>query len=476
MRSRTRQPFPLDHVVRHSLAAASATVVLMLGCTNARPLEAAAPVHTAGFMDPTQPDFHGTLLLKSNFDFGLCQECHGQDFSGGKAGVSCLSCHKGSGGIQPGVMNSDGTPACAACHASTPTSGSHKIHVDGGLLAKQFACTTCHPDHKSAQDHAFAPDGSLRTSPAQVSLLASLATLTPADGTRAGPPAWDTNLRTCSNVYCHGATFTDSAAVTSSPNWDAASRPASQTCTFCHGSPPNGAGGTRCSSCHHLVVDAQANLISTTLHLNGTVDFADPNTPCDTCHGSASSPAPPLDLQGNSDTSAVGVGQHQRHVTAPLLGIRGPIQCSECHQVPANVLSPGHFDLGHSPGTVASAAVFPNVAGSGTLARAQSASPAWDPSLTTCSGAYCHGGGEPLNTDRTPGIQQTPNWVSPDNGECGSTCHGIPPQFSGHPTGVTRTGCVACHAKTIDANGNIIFTSVSGVPTTTHMNGAFDGD
>jgi len=113
MRSRTRQPFPLDHVVRHSLAAASATVVLMLGCTNARPLEAAAPVHTAGFMDPTQPDFHGTLLLKSNFDFGLCQECHGQDFSGGKAGVSCLSCHKGSGGIQPGVMNSDGTPACA---------------------------------------------------------------------------------------------------------------------------------------------------------------------------------------------------------------------------------------------------------------------------------------------------------------------------------------------------------------------------
>jgi predicted CxxxxCH...CXXCH cytochrome family protein len=132
--------------------------------------------------------------------------------------------------------------------------------------------------------------------------------------------------------------------------------------------------------------------------------------------------------------------------------------------------------LGHSPGTVAAAAVFPNVAGSGTLARAQSASPVWDPSLTTCSGAYCHGGGEPLNTDRTPGIQQTPNWVSPDNGECGSTCHGIPPQFSGHPTGVTRTGCVACHAKTIDANGNIIFTSVSGVPTTTHMNGAFDGD
>jgi predicted CxxxxCH...CXXCH cytochrome family protein len=122
------------------------------------------------------------------------------------------------------------------------------------------------------------------------------------------------------------------------------------------------------------------------------------------------------------------------------------------------------------------ATVFPNVAGSGTLARAQSALPKWDPASTTCSGAYCHGGGEPLNTDKTAGIQQTPNWVLADSGACGTSCHGIPPQFSGHPTGVTRTGCVACHAKTIDASGNIVFTGAAGAQSTTHMNGAFDGD
>jgi predicted CxxxxCH...CXXCH cytochrome family protein len=139
--------------------------------------------------------------------------------------------------------------------------------------------------------------------------------------------------------------------------------------------------------------------------------------------------------------SAVGVGQHQRHLTAPVLGIRGPIQCSECHQVPANVLSPGHFGQGHVPGAAVGATVFPNVTGSGTLARAQSASPKWNPDTTTCSGAYCHGGGEPLNTDKTPGLMQTPNWVSPDSGACGTACHGIPPQFSGHPTGIARTGC-----------------------------------
>ena len=438
-------------------------------------LREATSVHTAGVLDPRQPDFHGTIVLKSGFNFGVCQKCHGQDFSGGAAQVSCLTCHQGAGGVQPGVMNSDGTPACAACHGSTPPSGKHQIHVDGGPLAKQFACSTCHPDHQSAQDHAFAPDGSLRTGPAQVS-LSGLAALTPADGTRAGPPRWDPTQRTCSNVYCHGATYGDSAGVTGSPNWDAAPRPASQNCTFCHGLPPNRAGGTHCSNCHHNVVDAQANLINPTLHLNGTVDFADPNTPCNTCHGSVSSPAPPPDLEGNSDSSMVGVGQHLRHVTTPVLDIRGPIQCSECHQVPANASSPGHFGPGHAPGIVAAATVFPNLAGSGTLARAQSASPNWNPSSTTCTGAYCHGGGEPLNTDLTPGLLQTPNWVAPDSGECGITCHGTPPQFSGHPTGVTRTGCVDCHAKTIDASGNIIFTSVAGVLTTTHMNGVFDGD
>ncbi len=429
-------------------------------------LDEATSVHTAGVLDPAQSDFHGTAVRSTNL--GVCQNCHGENLSGGAAGVSCFSCH------QLGVMDPAG--ACGVCHASPPPTGKHEIHSAGGALAKSLACSTCHPDHQSGQDHAFAVDGSLRTDPAQVSLIAGLAAFTPANGTRLGPPAWDRSGQTCSNVYCHGATYTDSAAVTNRPSWLAAARPASQTCTFCHGLPPNGAGGTRCSNCHRNVVDAQANLINTTLHLNGTVDFADPNTPCNTCHGSASSPAPPPDLAGHSDSAAVGVGQHQRHVTAPLLDIRGPIQCSECHQVPANVLSPGHLGQGHAPGAVAVATVFPNVTGSGTLARAQSASPTWDANLVTCSGAYCHGGGEPLNTDHTPGIQQTPNWVSPDSGECGTACHGIPPQFSGHPTGVARTGCVACHAKTIDAAGNIIFTSVSGVLSTTHMNGVFDGD
>jgi len=93
------------------------------------------------------------------------------------AGVSCFSCHK------LGLMKPEW--ACGACHSYPPSTGRHGIHAAGGALAKSFACSTCHPDHQSGQDHAFASDGSLRTGHAQVSLT-GLAALSPADGTRWG--------------------------------------------------------------------------------------------------------------------------------------------------------------------------------------------------------------------------------------------------------------------------------------------------
>ncbi|HEX7597678.1 MAG TPA: CxxxxCH/CxxCH domain-containing protein, partial [Polyangia bacterium] len=381
-------------------------------------LNEAYSVHTAGVMNPAEPDFHGTAVIDANgqYDLRLCQSCHGKDLKGGASTPSCLTCHQGGG-----------AKACGACHAYPPATGAHAIHSVGGVLAKQVACSTCHPDHKAAEDHAYGSDGLLRSGPAQVA-LSGLAALTPANGKRLAPPTWDPTLRTCNNVYCHGATTPDSAAVTNSPSWDGPPRPASQACSYCHGTPPNGAGGKLCATCHRSVVDAQVKLINTSLHLNGTVDFADADTPCNACHGSATSNAPPPDLQGNTASSAKGVGMHQRHLTAPLLGIRGPIECSECHQVPATVGSPGHLGPGHAPGTVASAAVFPNVTGSGTLARAQSAQPTWNATSLTCSGSYCHGGGEPLNVDTSVGLQQTPSWVLADSG----ACHAYPPATGAH--------------------------------------------
>jgi len=128
-------------------------------------LQEATSVHTAGVLDPAQPDFHGTILSSPTSISAFVRSAW-PGLSGGATGVSCLSCHQGSGGMQPMVMNPDGTPACAACHASTPASGKHQIHVDGaaGQAVHLFDLPS---DHKSAQDHGLALDGSLRTGPAQ---------------------------------------------------------------------------------------------------------------------------------------------------------------------------------------------------------------------------------------------------------------------------------------------------------------------
>lgn len=434
-------------------------------------LDESTSVHTAGVLNPSQPDFHGKKVIDSNYDLRVCKSCHGQRLQGEKkswkAGdpPACTVCHSG---VSP--------KACGACHGYPPATGAHAIHAGSGVLAKNLACANCHPDHRGADDHAYAGNV-LRTGPGQV-VLSGLAALTPSNGKRAGAPAWDASSRTCANVYCHGATAPDSKAVTASPRWDAPHRDVSQNCTYCHGLPPNGAGGTRCATCHRSVVDPvdPTKLISTALHLDGKVDFAEAGTACNTCHGSASSMAPPPDLQGNVAISSLGVGLHARHLSSPVLGLRGPIQCSECHLVPSNVSGAAHFGAGHAPGTVMQAVVFPSGTGWGALAKADSAQPKWNHDTATCAGVYCHGGGEPLNTDKTTGVLQTPNWVAPDSGECGVACHGIPPRFSGHPTDTTRTTCVDCHAKTIDSAGNIIFTGPAGARTTTHMNGAFDGN
>src|ERR1700733_12922263 len=54
---------------------------------------------------------------------------------------------------------------------------------------------------------------------------------------------------------------------------------------------------------------------------------------CDACHGSPESPAPPTDLEGNTWTSAAGVGAHQAHLQAPSK-LSPPIACEACHVVP----------------------------------------------------------------------------------------------------------------------------------------------
>jgi predicted CxxxxCH...CXXCH cytochrome family protein len=428
-------------------------------------------VHRGGILNPASPDFHGTLLQGLSWNFGVCAECHGSDFSGGPAQTSCLTCH------------SQGVTACATCHGGVSyfkntaysgpfgQSGAHSVHYNGGLLRRQLDCSECHVKPAAYTDpgHLFDAQGNVITSPAPV-VFGTLANASLPGKPRSGPPTWDASTQTCTNIYCHGATFGDTTVANPSPTWSTGAGPA--TCTTCHGQPPSDHALSQCNLCHSQIVDAQNNLINPALHLVGAVSLGDGSGTCSACHGSTMSPAPPKDLEGDTATTAVGVGAHTSHLFATHK-LSAPVPCAACHLVPSTVTSPGHID--HPlPATV-----FPNSPEFMSIATDDNADAAWSHSAATCNNVYCHGGGQHLSAD-TSATNQKPVWTSVGTGEaaCGA-CHGIPPNDGtpGHTANAPLYTCVNCHAKTVDASGAIIVTTTDGGQGTSyHINGMVDGN
>jgi predicted CxxxxCH...CXXCH cytochrome family protein len=420
-----------------------------------------ASVHRAGILDPASPDFHGNLLRAEKYDFGQCQKCHGSDYSGGTSSVSCLSCH------------TKGPTDCSTCHGDIAKSGSHAHHLGNGPLGKTFDCSECHIKPKAYTDvgHIFLADGTLDPPPAEVT-LGVMAALTPPGGTRAAHPSYDSTTQTCSDVYCHGAVFRDSAATNVQPTW---SKPSTgqADCGTCHGLPPNHLNSDKCASCHPAVVDRDEKIIAPDLHVDGQVELASPATKCAGCHGTMASPAPPPDLAGETSPSALGVGAHAAHLQGTS-NLRGPIACDECHKVPTAVADPGHLG-GHQAGEdLYPAEVFPADPTVGVLASTDGAHPAWNHDTATCASVYCHGGGATLAADTTADIDRAPVWTATGGLACGSACHGLPPAFSPHLPTMTRTDCASCHPRTVDPAGDIILSGPPGGETSAHMNGVLD--
>ena len=181
---------------------------------------------------------------------------------------------------------------------------------------------------------------------------------------------------------------------------------------------------------------------------------------CRACHGSPQSPAPPRDLQGNFDTSAIGVGAHQAHLTGAH-SLTTPIACDECHRVPTELHSPGHLD--HP---------LPAQVTFGQLAVADGAAPTWSHSRATCSATYCHGNGMALSRDTTPNLVRAPVWTAGGSQLFCGSCHGIPPRDATHSLNIDIGDCYRCHAGTVDPAGNIIFSGPAR--TSLHINGVVD--
>lgn len=373
-----------------------------------------ATVHGCGINDEASAEFHGREIERLGWDLALCAGCHGDDFGGGAAQKSCTTCHE------------DGPDACDTCHEAVPTTGAHTAHVGGGGGGAALDCAACHvvPARWDDEGHVRRA-GVVDPAPAEVT-MGGLAAITVVPAERAGPPVFEAG--TCRNVYCHGDVLGAAGATAPQPSW-AADPPGPAPCSSCHGEPPPShaaATASACATCHPIAAEGA--------HLDGVTDVGRAPGGCSGCHGTADSPAPPRDLAGNVFTTAIGVGAHQAHLRASS-GISAPVACAACHQVPADVLAPGHLD-GVGPAEVVAAL-------------------GWERGGATCATAWCHG-------------DAAPRWTATGEAACG-TCHGVPPGSAPHTAGMSLTDCHTCHPSTIDALGGVI-----GGPDSTHVDGAID--
>ena len=103
----------------------------------------AISVHQIGIVEPASPQFHGKYPLPNGFP--VCQQCHGDNYAGGISSPTCVKCHAGISVHQDGIADANsanfhgkypppnGFPDCQQCHGENYT---------GGTLSP--SCVTCH--------------------------------------------------------------------------------------------------------------------------------------------------------------------------------------------------------------------------------------------------------------------------------------------------------------------------------------------
>lgn len=429
-------------------SAGAAIVLLLVACTEARPSPSeptlGGRIHPVGFAQVDAGIFHGTYLREHNYDFEPCGSCHGLEEPGGRSGISCTNCHE------------DGPSACETCHtARLLDNGAHRTHV--GDVLDFSACGGCHqaPSAMDSPGHVWLSSGAPDPAPAEV-VITGLG--------QTASSTYDSESKTCSQVYCHNAgNPTDTAATRQSPNWFRTDTNEAG-CGSCHGLPPSTHAPGECVMCHSRAINAERTLVPS-LHIDGAVSLGRNDSECSGCHGNADNAAPPAALTTDPDARLLAVGAHQVHVTARHR-LSSPLPCSSCHADITSVTSVGHLD------SALPAEVFP--AGSSSIAFADGANPIYDVSTGRCAGVYCHGGGESLQGDTSPGRVVTPSWSALDQGQasCGS-CHGLPPSSEAHVTATTLTTCAGCHPS-VDTFGNIQPIAAGEPWMTLHINGVVE--
>ncbi len=369
-----------------------------------------------------------------------CERCHGQvisSFDSAAPGASSWAAHERH---VDGTVDAAGVLTCTSCHgdsssgsaapppgtngateASEPGVGAHTAHLEGGSWHREVQCTDCH------------------TMPASMAHSDGVTGLAWGGPSAAGgaSPSYDSGAATCSGVACHGAALTAPDAGIE-PVWTRSDGSDAACGTACHALPPGGAHpvAADCERCHGAVISSfdsgepeASTWAAAERHVDGVVD-TDSALTCTSCHGdpSSGSPAPPLSVEGASDSAEPGVGAHAAHLKGGAW--HRPVRCTDCHAVPTSQT--------HSDGVTGLAWGGPSAAGG--------SQPGYDTNGATCSGVACHG----ASLD-APGAGTEPVWTRQGSVDsaCGAACHALPPGGS-HPA---EQRCEMCHGEVITSSG-----------------------
>jgi len=225
--------------------------------------------HPPTWSTPGSDSSHAAYLKSIYWDMSRCQDCHGEDYTGGTSGVSCYDCHTNPGGPE----------ACNTCHGTkaAPITNIYSWAPPKDLednLSTTAVGVGAHQSHLNILGFED-PDHIDGVVDMDFNVVAT-------DSGRV-VPLWSEGTTTCLNVYCHGDfTFSKDVSLNqwgyadsvifgnnATVNWTDVGG-AQAACGSCHGLPPQGhIAATTCNGCHGDVVDENFNIINTDLHING---------------------------------------------------------------------------------------------------------------------------------------------------------------------------------------------------------------
>jgi predicted CxxxxCH...CXXCH cytochrome family protein len=159
-------------ILRTLASSVAAAALVLIGCSELKddvqgPTSSGSQIHPPEWIQPSSSGFHGSVLKANSWDDTGCKPCHGGDYTGGTAEVSCFTCHvpyphsaQFPGGRHTAYLRGALFPLeeCQACHGADYDGGpvvdisclSSGCHVDAsGTPKPPEACNTCHGQFRS---------------------------------------------------------------------------------------------------------------------------------------------------------------------------------------------------------------------------------------------------------------------------------------------------------------------------------------